>query len=195
MFCTQCGNQQNNDAAFCSNCGYNLKATITATDTANANNETDAINVTDITDTTNTHNTALNDMKPGINMDEIVIASMGKRVLALLLDGFIVLTVTSIFQLIPVIGQMILIAVNCAYVTYFNSSKYMSTFGKRILGLAVVGEDGSRLSIAKAFFRWFIGLWMITELIAFFTPNKQGLHDFAVGSVVVQLPAKKLGLK
>ena len=76
-----------------------------------------------------------------------------------------------------------------AYFTVTQGGPRMATVGKRIMGMVVVGRDGQAIGYASAAIRYFILL--ITSylfpllLVVFFTRRRQGLHDLAVGSVVL----------
>ncbi len=81
-------------------------------------------------------------------------------------------------------------AVSAVYSVYFESSEYRATPGKRAMGLIVTDMDGKRLSIPKAFIRWFVRQieYAVTGglgvLVAAFTQRKQALHDIIVGTLV-----------
>jgi uncharacterized RDD family membrane protein YckC len=79
-------------------------------------------------------------------------------------------------------------------VTYFaalESSRWQATLGKKIFGLRVGDSEGKRISTGKAIFRtcgkYFSGqILLIGYLMAFFTKNKQALHDFLAGTFVFE---------
>lgn len=71
------------------------------------------------------------------------------------------------------------------------SSNFQATFGKKILGLKVVGLDGCRISFARASGRFFASIlsgliFGIGYLMVAFNPKKQGLHDQIAGTYVVK---------
>jgi uncharacterized RDD family membrane protein YckC len=78
--------------------------------------------------------------------------------------------------------------------TYFaglESSRWQATLGKKIFGLRVGDSEGKRISTGKAIFRTcgkvFSGqILLIGYLMAFFTKNKQALHDFLAGTFVFE---------
>jgi uncharacterized RDD family membrane protein YckC len=78
--------------------------------------------------------------------------------------------------------------------TYFaaqESSRAQATIGKRIFGLQVGDFEGKRISIGKAILRTFGKyisgqILLIGYLMAFFTKNKQALHDFLAGTFVFE---------
>ncbi len=99
------------------------------------------------------------------------------------------------------IGPIILFQVTIllVYLGYFIifTYKQQATIGKKLLGLRVVAEDGSRLSLGKIIFRETIGKILslvilgIGYFMAGFTVKKQALHDKMVGSVVISNPAER----
>lgn len=80
--------------------------------------------------------------------------------------------------------------VGIAYFVGFESSAYQATPGKMALGLIVVDTDGRRISIARAFGRYFAKILsglilLIGYIMVGFTERKQGLHDMIAGTLVV----------
>lgn len=92
-----------------------------------------------------------------------------------------------------------------AYIALQESSAAQATIGKRMLGIRVSTEDGSRLSLAAASLRawplylpsvaWLVGSWLggLIGLAAFiacicvaFTSRKQGLHDRMAGAILTR---------
>jgi uncharacterized RDD family membrane protein YckC len=76
------------------------------------------------------------------------------------------------------------------YYAIQESSARQATFGKRILGLRVVDNDGQRISFSRASARFFgkvlSGLiCSIGYIMAGFTAQKQALHDIIAGTFVV----------
>lgn len=77
------------------------------------------------------------------------------------------------------------------YFAVQESSGWMATLGKRMMGLAVQGVDGRQLSFTQASVRW-VARWVsslalgLGYLLALFTDKRQTLHDLIAGSVVVQ---------
>jgi uncharacterized RDD family membrane protein YckC len=87
-------------------------------------------------------------------------------------------------------GAVFSFALNWAYFTGFESSKYQATLGKKMMGLFVADKDGKRISMGQANIRYwskvisililFAGFWMIA-----FTKKKRTLHDFFAGTMVL----------
>lgn len=77
------------------------------------------------------------------------------------------------------------------YFTLLESSKWQATVGKKLIGLKVTDETGSRIGFGRAnarfwskiisFMFFFIGFIMIA-----FTQKKQGLHDLIARTLVVR---------
>jgi uncharacterized RDD family membrane protein YckC len=80
--------------------------------------------------------------------------------------------------------------ISTAYYVGFESSGKQATLGKMAVGIKVTDIDGRRLTLGRALLRWlavmlnYLTLY-IGYLIAAFTERKQGLHDMAVGTLVV----------
>jgi len=71
-----------------------------------------------------------------------------------------------------------------------TASKYQATLGKKIVGIYVINNDGTRISIANSIGRYFAYiLSSITLLIGFmmagWTKKKRALHDVVAGTYVV----------
>lgn len=82
------------------------------------------------------------------------------------------------------------ILVPLSYFIYYPASKYKGTFGKQMLGLIIVDNDGNQISLGRSFLR-FIG-YIIASIILYlglimigFTEKKQGLHDMISTTYVV----------
>lgn len=76
------------------------------------------------------------------------------------------------------------------YYVFQESSEAQATLGKRLFGIKVTDADGHRLSRKHALGRWFSHLLCyvtayIGYLVVAFTDRKQGLHDMAAGTLVV----------
>jgi uncharacterized RDD family membrane protein YckC len=76
------------------------------------------------------------------------------------------------------------------YTAGLTCSSLQGTVGKKILGLKVVDQNGSRISFARAT-RRFIASYLsalilgIGYLMAAFNPKKQALHDRIAGTYVI----------
>lgn len=77
------------------------------------------------------------------------------------------------------------------YFAFMESGKKQATFGKRVMGIKVVGTDGGRISFARATGRFF-GKYVSGLILNFgycmagFTQKRQALHDLMADTYVVQ---------
>lgn len=155
------------------------------------------------------------------------IAGFWRRFLAFVIDGFILAIPLIIlgfafrdiaFALGPW-GRLIGYGIIFLYWSYFNSTlKDGQTIGKKLMKIAVVGDNGAYLPISKAMLRAFIlaligllNLWALPILqnpviaviaatiifggglallygLIFNRKTRQGIHDLIVGSYVVKAP-------
>lgn len=135
--------------------------------------------------------------------DRNLVAGLGMRWLASLIDGLLLGCVGAVVCVVWGIGAagdghggfggtllLVLLLMQLAYFTLLQGGSGMASLGKRALGLMVVGSDGQPIGYGRAALRYFI--LMITSyllpllLVALFTRRRQGLHDFAAGSVVIE---------
>lgn len=140
---------------------------------------------------------------------EVTVVGFGTRLLATVIDGitvgffgfmlsfvigFIAILV-DIYTPEPASGPLELLIVLCMlgfslvyYVGLWSSEG--STLGKSVLGLRVVGTDGSQLTTGKALLRYFG--YIISALVlsigfiwAAFDGRRQGWHDKIAGTLVI----------
>ena len=102
---------------------------------------------------------------------------------------FCLAVLITIFKLI-IMSFVLSIFTTWFYFALFNSSKYMATPGKMLLGLIVVDKEYKRLSFAKAtgrFFATFVSsiILFIGFFMAGFTNKKRALHDMMAGTYVI----------
>ena len=88
-----------------------------------------------------------------------------------------------------VFTQIISIIIHISYYVYFNG-KYGATLGKMAIGARIVNSDGTPISYAKAFGRFFAeilsGLILgIGYIMAAFDDKKRALHDQICNTLVV----------
>ena len=121
------------------------------------------------------------------------------RLLAYIIDAVVLGVIT--FPLIQVLTSMGIagdstnvlgIAISWMYFAVFESSEWMASPGKKVLGLIVTDDQGMRLSVGRATRRYFakilsalllgIGFFMIA-----FTARKQGLHDKIFHTLVLRV--------
>ena len=76
-----------------------------------------------------------------------------------------------------------------AYFALCESSAWQATLGKRLIGIKVVADDGSRIGLGRAIARFFAaGLSWATlnvgHAMAAFTADRRALHDYLAGTRV-----------
>ncbi len=144
-------------------------------------------------------------------------ASFGKRVIALLIDGFVVSVISGILAMVFGIGSAekmqtmastgdytamagFLASSNLLQLLYFvlmESSEKRATVGKMAMGIIVVSSEGGRISIGKAILRH-IGkiisgfILCIGYIMAAFTDKKRALHDMIASTLVVRKDSQDL---
>jgi uncharacterized RDD family membrane protein YckC len=139
-------------------------------------------------------------------------ASFGRRSVAVIIDTTLLMIALSPVQILSVVfndfsdtdsnpaGLFSLPTLSLQFLAWwlyfavFESSHWQATIGKRLCGLIVVTEDGSRLSFARATGR-FLGKYIsglilsVGYLMAAFTARKQALHDIMAGTLVLRRDA------
>ena len=153
-------------------------------------------------------------------MQNLQLADGGKRFIAFLIDTIILTVVTMIlFGILGTVGfmgassaetsdsagmvaammgagllmQVLSLALQVGYFTYFEASDRQGTIGKTAMGLIVADENGNRLDTQKALIRNIMRLvsgmiCLIGYLMAFFTDKKQTLHDIVAKTNVYTKP-------
>ncbi len=107
-------------------------------------------------------------------------------------DNFTLHNYFSLFLL-----DLLALAVVVVYSAVFESSKWQATPGKKAVGIIVTDLNGERISLARAFCRYFAKLlsfmtFFVGFLISLFTKKKQALHDKIAGTLVLVKPAVKI---
>jgi uncharacterized RDD family membrane protein YckC/type II secretory pathway pseudopilin PulG len=170
MFCTRCGKTNTNTSQFCFNCGQALT--------------------------------------PGATTGARPYAGFWARWAALFIDSIVLGIITIIgaiaFAVLGFAGgqedgaliagvagyYIISIVGSWLYFALMESSSYQGTLGKRAVGAMVTDEAGQRISFGRATGRFFGKILSqltlgIGFLMAAFTAQKRGLHDFVAGTLVV----------
>ena len=127
-------------------------------------------------------------------MNEVQYAGFGKRFLAALLDGIILLIINKILgfalggntNLVALVG----ILVGWVYYAVQESSPKQATIGKQALGIVVTDLNNQQISFVTATIRHFSKILsaiilLIGYIMVLFTEKKQGLHDMLAGTLVV----------
>lgn len=133
----------------------------------------------------------------GINVSGMSYASPGRRLLAALIDTFIIAIGIGVAQVVvgampptlAVVAAVLVIAGLILYWVLQEGGTHQATVGKRCLGLVVAGMDGGRITKQRAFGRYFLkavtGSFLVPYIVIFFTERKQALHDLWGGTVVM----------
>lgn len=121
-------------------------------------------------------------------------AGFWRRVAAYMLDSIILFIPSALVayalrgEALGAFGQLVVWAV---YKILLESGAKQATFGKRAMGIKVVGPSGERITPARAagrFFASFLSLLIIGigYLMAGITSRKQALHDLIASTYVVR---------
>ena len=128
-------------------------------------------------------------------------AGFWMRTLAYLIDSLILVVVSEMILLplkvLPgddalLFGAVIPLLVCLTYMPAFWSSKTQATIGQMICGVKVVNAiTGTRISVLRAFGRWFalllaMAILFVGVIMVAFTERKRGLHDILAGTYVVK---------
>lgn len=149
----------------------------------------------------------------------MIYAGFFRRLIAFLLDICIVLVPTILFLIGPMVvftfltvgglpnppspdqlnllgiaafgWQILLILFLWLYFALLESGPHQATWGKRLLGIKVIGQDGARISFARATGRFFSKIlsyatFYIGFIMAAFTNRKCALHDMICETYVVK---------
>jgi uncharacterized RDD family membrane protein YckC len=119
------------------------------------------------------------------------------RLVAYIIDGFILGLLIVLCIIIPVIGWLALIPVALGYFPYLWW-KRGAAFGQSVLGLRVVraidgGPIDGGMACIRALVMWLesIGGYILIGYLGFiwaaFEPRKRAWHDMAAGTVVIHI--------
>ncbi|MBE9608426.1 RDD family protein [Chitinilyticum piscinae] len=202
MFCPQCGQQNDNQARFCSRCGGKLPEASVAPGV----NEHNPYGVSPAT-------AIAQDLPPAQETEHFGYAGFWERFAAHFIDNLITTVVAMAISLVMgfavgvamglggageaasmvggVLGFVIGLIVPWLYYAKLESGPQQATLGKRWLGLAVQRPDGESLSFARASGRYFgkllsAALLLVGFLMQPFTQRKQALHDLMADAIVVR---------
>ena len=83
------------------------------------------------------------------------------------------------------------VATGPVYYTLCHASPWQATFGKRLLNIYVVANDGTRISLLRSFAReltvcllGFFGGNLVSLFTIAVTPEQKAIHDFVCGTLV-----------
>jgi uncharacterized RDD family membrane protein YckC len=182
MFCSRCGNQNNDSAQFCYNCGvalmYDGKPAASFVSQSAAK-------------TTTVTNAGFWLRAVALCVDMLIISFIGS-IPSQYMSATHFKEDSSILHLIGILAVFLsVMVVSFAYAPWFHSSKWQATPGKLIFGLKVVNEQQQRIGFWKAFWREMAKLLSLIPLgagyiMAAFTEKKQALHDKMCGTLVIK---------
>ncbi len=117
-------------------------------------------------------------------------AALIDRALALLIDMLVLSFLTYFFAGI-LRGKGLAIFLPFVYYALMESSSYQASIGKLMMGLKVVDMDGFALDLKQAMIRSIVKVVtlpfsMLIYLVPLFTRYRQGLHDLAAGTMIVE---------
>jgi uncharacterized RDD family membrane protein YckC len=201
MFCSKCGTNVVEGAAFCNACGSPVAGIGVAPTTAPPST------------------TPMTHVAPAAIATGVAYAGFWLRFVAIIIDavvlGFATLIVLAPFgvsmslralvrnrafespeQWIAAMGMLfklmaIRMVLHWLYFALLESSEWRGTLGKKALGLEVTDMNGNRIDFARASGRFFgkilsaIILW-IGFVMAGITEKKQALHDILAGCLVIR---------
>lgn len=118
-------------------------------------------------------------------------ASFLKRFMAIIIDWFILLSISIVVNRFIFLGWIISLLINCIYYTFFLASVARATPGKYLMKISVMTISGERLTNKAAFIRYLssiasAALLCFGYVLALFTEKKQTLHDLLAGTIVVE---------
>jgi len=166
MYCSKCGEQNPDDAKFCSGCGSQLGTGVV------------------VSEEPPTYYAGFWRRFVAAVIDDIIIISF--------IFGFMMaLLGTQRISIALIITCVLGIVLNWLYFTLFESSSKQATFGKMALGIIVTDLSGNRISFGRANVRYWgkivSGIILqIGYIMAGFTQKKQALHDIMAGTLVVK---------
>lgn len=136
-------------------------------------------------------------------------ASFGKRLVAIIIDNFILMIPGLIIGVLLGLTGMdplsstgllygLVFLMTLVYFAYFESSEKQATPGKILMKIKVADINGDRMTFGKSFLRNALKIvsgiiLYIGFIMAAFTQKKQALHDMAAGAIVLDAgPPKDL---
>ncbi|MEO8393802.1 MAG: RDD family protein [Chloroflexota bacterium] len=132
------------------------------------------------------------DDKPKRGAIDFELADLGTRLVALIIDGFILGLITGLLLGVSRdSGGFLGFLIGLAYQWYFLTQQNGQTPGKRIMGIRVIKVSGAPLQAADVIVRY-IGYSVNTIVFglgwfwALFDKDKQGWHDKLAGTYVVK---------
>ena len=200
MFCSACGAETTEGAAFCGTCGRPI--------------DRDSVGSLPAESTAGSTGAAVAGVAAG---GATVYAGFWLRLVAVLIDGlalgipmgflFFLIIASALpsvmtrpsdpmrimFAILPrlILFQLVALAGRWLYWGLMESSAWQATLGKKLLGLYVTDMEGRRVSFGRASGRFFAKiisgmiLW-VGFIMAGFTEKKQALHDLIANCLVLR---------
>jgi uncharacterized RDD family membrane protein YckC len=135
----------------------------------------------------------------------VQLASISSRFSAMLIDGLLLIVPAGILgavvgiwgsffddseNLTALKAQMVGYLIWILYGAVFLSGTWKATPGKKLLAIHVVDLNGNRISFWRAVGRsagqFLSAIFFIGYIMAFFTKDKQALHDLMAGTLVIK---------
>ncbi len=129
--------------------------------------------------------------------EDAKLASIWDRFLAFFIDAIVLVVPCIVLQFtVPFVLPLI---VKFLYYPIFHASPLQATIGKKVMGIRVSDTQGKRLTLANAFLRELVATasqlcLLVGHFFAFFTEDRQALHDLAAGSIVVKEEVPEISL-
>lgn len=124
--------------------------------------------------------------------DSYALADVGTRLVALIIDGFILALITGLlFWGGREAGGFVGFLIGVAYHWFFLTQQNGQTPGKRMMGIRVVRKDGQPIDAATVIVRY-VGYYVNTFILgigwlwALWDADHQGIHDKLAGTIVVR---------
>lgn len=214
MYCSKCGANVADGAAFCAACGAPMSST--------AGERPPAPGLNPPSTPAYAPPASPTWQAPAAARPSVAYAGFWLRFVALIIDGIVIYFVRALIfmpfgigmglhgwhgmlhgrqpqdfgDLLPMLRLAIRIAMistilQWLYYSLTESSSWQATLGKKALGLTVTDLDGRRISFGRATGRYFAKylstlILCIGWLMAGFTEKKQALHDLIAGTLVLR---------
>ena len=130
--------------------------------------------------------------KPKRGAVDFELANLGTRLIALIIDGFILGLITGVLLAgSRSAGGFAGFVIGVIYQWYFLTQQNGQTPGKRVMGIRVIKVNGAPLQAADVIIRY-IGyyinsvVFLLGWIWALFDKDKQGWHDKLAGTYVVR---------
>jgi uncharacterized RDD family membrane protein YckC len=193
VFCSNCGQQTDENARFCRHCGYQLTSAGPATTQPPAGFLRSNVSTLDVA-----------------APRAVVYAGFWRRFAAAIVDSILVTILSMLVGFVigffigllspgssdsaAGVGGLLGLLIGIFYYPLLESSAAQATWGKRALNIIVTDTHGRRLSFLRAFGRNLAKiisalLLCLGYLMVAFTARKQGLHDMIAGTLVVVRPS------